>query len=292
MEKRSDAEIMLLRKMLFRRLESFAVEYKLEMGGNTMDTENLHLQKLVFVDRSTGRGTYTIVNWYETDSVEEAFNTIRDALVAEFNIHGRCVGEEALLHPKQVYITTARHSGHSYMDRMIEDWKKEIRDNTVEYCKNDALMTSALYNSFLNAQYGKPKATSVPKIENVIFNDPATIVFWKDGTKTVVKAQGEPYDPEKGLAMAISRKALGNKRDYYNVFKKWLKKFKKRAEVENPALKTITMGLKSDDRAACLAAADLALKTPREREYCQNLILESSDEPGSSCIGLNDYPKI
>ena len=60
-------------------------------------------------------------------------------------------------------------------------------------------------------------------IKNVIFNDPATIVFWSDGTKTVVKVQdGEPYDAEKGLAMAISKKALGNQGNYCNVFKKWL----------------------------------------------------------------------
>lgn len=59
-------------------------------------------------------------------------------------------------------------------------------------------------------------------IKDVIFNDPATIVFWEDGTKTVVKAQdGEPFDPEKGLAMAISKKALGNQGNYYNVFTKW-----------------------------------------------------------------------
>lgn len=61
-----------------------------------------------------------------------------------------------------------------------------------------------------------------PSIKNVIFNDPATIVFWDDGTKTVVKAENEPFDPEKGLAMAIAKKSLGNKGDYYNEFKKWL----------------------------------------------------------------------
>lgn len=58
--------------------------------------------------------------------------------------------------------------------------------------------------------------------KNVIFNDPATIVFWVDGTKTVVKAQDEAYDPEKGMAMAIAKKALGNQGNYCNVFKKWL----------------------------------------------------------------------
>lgn len=43
----------------------------------------------------------------------------------------------------------------------------------------------------------------------VIRNGPATIVFWKDGTKTVVKCHDEDYDPEKGLAMALCRKLWG-----------------------------------------------------------------------------------
>lgn len=62
-----------------------------------------------------------------------------------------------------------------------------------------------------------------PTIEDVIFNDPATIVIWADGSKTVVKCQdNDAFDPEKGLAMAISKKALGNKSNFNNVFKKWL----------------------------------------------------------------------
>lgn len=63
----------------------------------------------------------------------------------------------------------------------------------------------------------------LPYIEQVIFHDPATIVYWMDRTITVVKCQdGDVYDPEKGLAMAISKKALGNKDNYYDVFKYWL----------------------------------------------------------------------
>ena len=65
----------------------------------------------------------------------------------------------------------------------------------------------------------------IPEIKNVIFNDPATIVFWEDGTKTVVKCQdGDEFDPEKGLAMAIVKKAYGNKSNYCNKLKKWLPK--------------------------------------------------------------------
>lgn len=60
-------------------------------------------------------------------------------------------------------------------------------------------------------------------IKEVKFNPPATIIFWKDGTKTVVKCQeNEEYDPEKGLAMAIVKKQLGNNGHYYTMLRKWL----------------------------------------------------------------------
>ena len=60
-------------------------------------------------------------------------------------------------------------------------------------------------------------------IKKVIFNDPATIIFWEDGTKTVVKCgENDIFDPEKGIAMAIAKKALGNEGNYYNAIKKWL----------------------------------------------------------------------
>lgn len=61
-------------------------------------------------------------------------------------------------------------------------------------------------------------------IENVIFNNPATIVFWSDGTKTVVKRQkgDKKFDPEKGLAMAICKKVMGNKGNFNDIFKEWI----------------------------------------------------------------------
>ena len=81
-----------------------------------------------------------------------------------------------------------------------------------------------LINSISNSIY-KMSSSRIPEIKNVIFNYPATIVFWKDGTKTVVKCQdGDDFDPEKGLAMAIAKKAYGNKGSYCNKLKKWLPK--------------------------------------------------------------------
>lgn len=50
-------------------------------------------------------------------------------------------------------------------------------------------------------------------LKKVIFNPPATIVFWADGTETVVKCENEPFDAEKGIAMAVAKKMLTSK-DY------------------------------------------------------------------------------
>lgn len=62
-------------------------------------------------------------------------------------------------------------------------------------------------------------------INKVYFNDPVTVVLWEDGTKTIVRRdERDTYDPEKALAMAFAKKALGNKGKYYNIFKKWVPK--------------------------------------------------------------------
>lgn len=69
-------------------------------------------------------------------------------------------------------------------------------------------------------------------IKKVVFNNPATIVFWTDNTKTVVKCgKNEAYDPEKGLAMAICKKYFGNEGNYYNEFRKWLPKTDKNEDI-------------------------------------------------------------
>ena len=62
------------------------------------------------------------------------------------------------------------------------------------------------------------------RIKKVIFNNPATIVYWEDGTKTVVKCgKDDTYSEETGLALCFMKKALGNKGNYNNIFKKYIK---------------------------------------------------------------------
>ena len=48
-------------------------------------------------------------------------------------------------------------------------------------------------------------------ITKVMYEEPATIVFWSDGTKTVTKCHGaDIYSPEAGLAMCCLKKIVGS----------------------------------------------------------------------------------
>lgn len=90
------------------------------------------------------------------------------------------------------------------------DW---FSDSVIEYINHfdymDRLWDSCYHNSI--------------HICDVIFNDPATIVFWSDGTKTVVKCgKNDTFDKEKGLAMAIVKRITGNKGRFNEIFKKWV----------------------------------------------------------------------
>lgn len=86
----------------------------------------------------------------------------------------------------------------------------------------------------LNVLFGAKNAErkNNMSIKKVYFNDPVTVVLWEDGTKTIVRSgEGDIYDPEKGLAMAIAKKALGNQGNYYELFKKWLPEEKEEEEL-------------------------------------------------------------
>lgn len=90
----------------------------------------------------------------------------------------------------------------------------------VRYCEEDVLNTMRAYNAIENAKRFE--------IDRVIFNAPATIVFWADGTKTVVKCQeGDTYSKETGLAVAIAKKVFGNKGNFNEVFKKFIPEYGK-----------------------------------------------------------------
>ena len=117
----------------------------------------------------------------------------------------------------------------------------------------------------LNASKKSTSATNTAAIKDVIFAPPATIVYWSDCTKTVVKcSEKDVFDPEKGLAMAVAKRCGGNNGSYYKEIRNWAEKSGKKypgkpytesSSVENDALKKYIAQAKRSYEAALDAAA-------------------------------------
>lgn len=77
------------------------------------------------------------------------------------------------------------------------------------------------------------KQTYLPWPRDVIFNAPATIVFWDDGSKTVVKLMdGEEFNPEVGLAMCFCKKVMGDG------YKRWFRDGMKKGRWQNETVQS------------------------------------------------------
>lgn len=56
---------------------------------------------------------------------------------------------------------------------------------------------------------GAVNVSPMPEVRQVMFNPPATIVHWSDGTKTVARCnEQDTFSEEVGLAMACAKKLL------------------------------------------------------------------------------------
>ena len=76
--------------------------------------------------------------------------------------------------------------------------------DATRYCCTDILSAKK------SSAYIEVKVDIPEMIDRVIFNDPATIIIWKDGSKTVVKkSEDDIWDPEKGCCIAVIKKLYG-----------------------------------------------------------------------------------
>lgn len=143
--------------------------------------------------------------------------------------------EELINHPAQKLVGNI---SSGYINLTDDEAKKRcIMASAISSIPSEISTAYISYDKYWKNIHKQPCS-----IAKVIFNPPATIVLWNDGTKTVVKTQnGEVFDPEKGLAMAISKKALGNKGNYFEQIKKWTEPYKEeKSEVENIIIKILS----------------------------------------------------
>lgn len=88
---------------------------------------------------------------------------------------------------------------------------EEFLVNNITWKEEPDSHHTAIFETTLAGKARGEEREMLPEIKRVIYNDPATIVLWEDGTKTVVKCQGwDEYDEQTGLLMCIAKKAYGN----------------------------------------------------------------------------------
>lgn len=209
-----------------------------------MDTERRELIEKRNMVHETMRWLAECLHFDLYFAQRQKYDEIKAVFIDQYDRHYQIVvrldevGDRAELFDNLRTYFEYNHSNGRYFDgRLVIENKDEssIYPSVMQNFKFD----TAIAKRILNYQYGyKPIIPSYFKIKKVIFNDPATIVIWADGSKTVVKCQpGDTFNKETGLAMAISKRALGDKRRYYEKFKKWIPELKEEVKTElEPAI--------------------------------------------------------
>ena len=142
------------------------------------------------------------------------------------------------------YIRTVEKDLHDDLMKVILSTGHELVfgpcDLTADRDGNWRIRSGALYPRCEGKKTAS--ATNTAAIKNVIFAPPATIVYWSDGSKTVVKcSEKDVFDPEKGLAMAIAKRCGGNKGSYYKEIQNWVEKSGKKYPGKTAAGKAVDL---------------------------------------------------
>ena len=161
------------------------------------------------------------VSWRDFDLVNEPVKTIYDLYMEDMekkekenmNIHAN---DYQLINPNDILVKVKQKF---YRIDSIENTHDPLSINNVYKIKFSDSPSRFVCDYSAPA---KPNPSIDLRIDKVIFNGPATVILWKDGTKTTVKNHNDNYDPEKAVAMAIAKKALGNQGNYYNTIRKAL----------------------------------------------------------------------
>ncbi len=161
------------------------------------------------------------------------------------------------------------------MDRSLAD--KKFKKVTIE-CEDGSTYAGKVthicgspyrYNNLCVEAMIEDKPIAAYGIENVIFQNPATIVFWSDGTKTVVNCmdnveikkkvvdgkevtirkpkKADTYSEEAGLAMAIVKKWAGNNGNYNNIFREFIPEMAQAEKEAKKAAKKAKKAQKSEE---------------------------------------------
>lgn len=110
--------------------------------------------------------------------------------------------------------TTSYNEYREFVDYCLYGKKEELMN--IEHDEKEQVIDHKFLEGFEHIM--KKDTTMREKaaqlVDKVLVHGPALIVFWKDGSKTVVKCTNEEFDLEKGVAMAFIKRVFGNKGNY------------------------------------------------------------------------------
>jgi hypothetical protein len=213
-------------------IKSEVLRYMRKLSGETHTSLEWHreegfsgLYNFVFKDRYTkDEIMHFELDFHTIDDIFEVACSIKKELIRQVEVY-----RNSLVTPMFKFDIS------DYIKLDVEQAKR------IDKMVKNSVFGSGVFKPYASFNMETPKITrtyasgqTIPEIEDVIFNNPATIVFWNDGTKTVVKAQDDDaFDPEKGLAMAITKKAFGNKGNYCEKIKPWLRGYENQESTSN-----------------------------------------------------------
>ena len=118
-----------------------------------------------------------------------------------------------------------------WRDELMRRWKLYIEGITEDDDNDDDTVVATIEKPArfvvrVAPQYNKKNEKDFeplycPNIKRVLFREPATIVFFEDGSKTTaICGKEDKYDKEVGLSVCMLKRVLGNQ-SYRNIMDKW-----------------------------------------------------------------------
>lgn len=182
----------------------------------------------------------------------------------------------------EAYINLIQRELHSKVVENIR-LKQELDD-----LKKKHDIPSSYPGSTFGLVYQECKVRPTFVIDKVLFNPPATIVFWLDGTKTVVKCkEGEEFSEWAGIALCLAKKLYGP--NFHKIFKAHCSDPEKTVndmtdeEITKAARKAVFSGMTHGGVSHSVEEAIKAIKkTTQEAEFFGDALLKTLASLGKS----------
>ncbi len=131
-------------------------------------------------------------------------------------------------HAKPVKVeTNVSMSSDTDIGKELHEFVKKLMN--INYGRHNAERKDPLVKTVKTSEKEKTTMSTIDfRVKKIMHNGPATIVFWKDGTKTVVRLKdGDKYDPYAAFTAAVAKRLYGKTVKISEIVDRYSKDLKK-----------------------------------------------------------------